>query len=197
MYFISFLKLFVIVYYIIKKRGDWMFQFEYENTIEDFIRGEEIRHSLSFKRVFWDIIFSARIFPVFLLLYGIYCISVGINIPGILMLILAVALPLVVKFISPKSRRRVYRNSYKKIIKEYPYVLDKKVFQMSDKNIRILFSTGKVSTYSLDMLKKGVVSENAIYLYINKDYNLLTVIPYSAFKSGEDKYKFSEYIKRI
>lgn len=174
-----------------------MFEFEYENTIEDFVHGEEIRHSLSFKRVFWDITFSAYIFPIFLLLYGLYCINVGISIPGILMLILAVALPLVVKFQSPKSRRRVYRNKYKKIIEDYPNLLFKKKIKIDNTDIKIIFSNGTVIVHSLNVLKKGIIGENAIYLYAYKDYSLLTIIPYSAFKSNEDRCKFSEYIKRL
>ncbi|MGL5754731.1 MAG: hypothetical protein ACRCYC_05345 [Paraclostridium sp.] len=172
-----------------------MFEFEYENTIEDFVRGEEIRHSLSFKRVFLDITFADLILPVFLLLYGLYCIHVGVNIPGILMLILAVALPLDEKFPSPKSRSRVYRNKYTKIIQDCPHLLLEKTFTIDNTDIKIFFSNRTVIVHSLDVFKKCVLGENAIYLYAYKDYSLLTIIPYSTFKSEEDRDKFSEYIK--
>lgn len=173
-----------------------MFEVEYKNTIEDFVRGEEIRHSLNFKRVFWDITFSTCLFPIFLFIYGLYCIYVDINIPGVLMMILAIAIPLAGKFQALKSRRRVYRNKYKKLIGECPYLLERKTFKIDGTSIKILFSNGTVIVHSLDVLKKSILDEKAIYLYIYKDCCLLTIIPYSAFKSEEDLYKFSEYIKR-
>lgn len=173
-----------------------MFKLEYENTLEDFVHGEEIRHSLNFKRTFWDITFSTRILPIFLLVYGLSCIYIGINIPGILMLILSIALPLVGKFQAPKSRKRLYRNRYKELIDECPHLLEKKTFTLDDTSIKILFNNGTIIVHSLDILKKSVLDGNSIYLFIYKDCCLLTIIPYSAFNSEDDLSKFSEHIKR-
>jgi len=174
------------------------FTYTYTNTVDDYAIAENNTFLFIPKKFFLDYILPVIVLPVVEISMVISYINYDytfVRVMSIVLIILSILGPLIALFKAPKVRYCKFKTYYTELFQNNKYLEGQKKLVINNNNISLKFNNGKEFNLVSSNISKVFIKNNRVNIYID-NYKILTVIPFSTFKTMEERNLFISHIKQ-